>query len=174
MTPNESKHSDVSEITFELTNYCPHKCPYCSSDAGPDGETFLNIGAIRADLVGRRFGRINLSGGEPLAHPAFWYILQLCKHHTDDVVVYTNALRHIRYNAGVIDGVYVDANLTVLPGTAEVHVLRRIPQGREATRPEVHLSGCWANADCECDHRLIRPDGTKAMGPCRKYIEETA
>ena len=73
-----NKEAIVSEITFELTNHCPHKCKFCSSDAGPDKNTDLDISEVSARLDGKTFDIINLSGGEPLSHPQFWEILIIC------------------------------------------------------------------------------------------------
>jgi len=137
---------------------------------------FLPYEVIRTDLEREviergRFDRIILSGGEPLAHPRFYHILTLCEANADDVVVYSNAIRHIVYNAGVIDGIYVEANLTVLPNVEKLHILKRVAQGREAKRPEVKLSSNW-DGDCskECEHVVVRPDSSLGR-PCLKKIE---
>lgn len=160
----------MKEITFELTNYCPHNCAYCSSDATDkrDEATYLDFDHIAVELFGTRYDRIILSGGEPLSHPLFYDILQLCKKHTDDVVIYSNAITHTIYNHNVIDGVYLEANMTVLPEVDKVHVLRRVKQGKEKNRPEVHLSRNFSE-DCECDHIVVRPDGNYGTQPCNKW-----
>lgn len=158
------------EVTLELTNYCPHNCPYCSSDAVSDIKEaqYLPLGLIEGFLEGMRYEHIILSGGEPLAHPDFYAILQICRQHTDDVVVYSNAITHLIYNQGVIDGVYLEANLTVLPEVDKIHVLRRVKQGKEGNRPEVHLSRNFSE-DCSCEHLVIRPNGKTGLQPCNKW-----
>jgi organic radical activating enzyme len=117
------------------------------------------------------FDVIYLSGGEPLAHPKFYWFLHDAKQHAKHVVVYTNALRHIVYNAHVLDGVRVDANLTLGANTEQLHVLKRVDQGREVKRPSVRLSRNFDHegAVCEppCDHVIIRPDGSVGK-PCKK------
>ena len=162
----------IKEITLELTNYCPHGCKYCSTKATDNfNEAYwLSIEAIQGILEGKWFDHIILSGGEPLAHSNFYYIFKLCEKHTDDVVVYSNLIRHRVYNAGVIDGVYLEANLTVTPETDKIHILRRVKQGREANRPEVHLSRNHTQ-ECSCDHRVLRYDGKLVRTPCDKYSE---
>lgn len=160
----------MREITFEITDYCRHHCAYCSSRSVDDSSKahYLSAAIIHEHLKGKGFDRINISGGEPLAHPAFYKILRLCEEHTDDVVVYSNAIKHLIYNAHVIDGVYLEANLTVLPEVDKIHILRRVKQGREADRPEVHLSRNFREA-CSCDHYVVRPSGEVGRTPCDKW-----
>jgi len=69
----------MAEYTIEITSYCSHNCSYCSTKATENGvhidietiKQFLNSNKIKAT------DRINISGGEPLAHPKFYEILQL-------------------------------------------------------------------------------------------------
>jgi organic radical activating enzyme len=109
-----------------------------------------------------------LSGGEPLSHPEFYDILELCKQHAKDVVVHTNAISHIVFNYSVIDNIYVEANVTVTPDVDKIHVLKRVVQGKEKLRPEVHFSGNWEDDKCECENTVYLPDGTTRKSPCRK------
>ena len=162
----------MKEITFELTNYCPHNCKYCSSNAVDDIEEaiFLDKSFILKFLRRKRFDRINISGGEPLAHPDFYKIFNWCKHRSDDVVVYSNLITHRIYNAHVIDGVYLEADITVTPETDKIHVLRRVKQGKEANRPEVYLSRNHTE-NCECEHKVIRPNGIITKTPCNKWTK---
>ena len=176
----------MRERTYEITDYCPHDCPFCSSDTtdNPKDAIFMSVADIAGDLAnasgstgnfdGVPFDRIIISGGEPLAHPQFYQILKLCEEYSKDVVVYSNAIRHIVYNASVIDGVYVEANLTVLPNVGKLHILKRVEQGREAKRPEVKLSSNW-DGDCskECEHVVVRPDGSLGR-PCLKKARVSA
>jgi len=161
-----------NELTIEITNYCPHRCLYCSSDITSDFQRalFLPYSTIETFLRGKRYKHIIISGGEPLAHPNFYHILILCGGHTEDVVVYSNAIKHLIYNQSVIDGVYLEANITVLPEVDKVHILRRVKQGKEKNRPEVHLSRNFSE-DCECNHRILRPDGKLYLTPCNKWTE---
>ena len=162
----------MRERTYELTNYCPHECSYCSTSSVSvrNVAVFLDARDIRRDLEAEGpFDRIILSGGEPLAHQDFYDILVLCQQHAPDVVIYSNAIRHLIYNAHVIDGVTVEANLTLHPDTEKLHILKRVRHGREATRPEVSLSRNYESGHaCEpCDHVVIRPNGSRAK-PCDK------
>ena len=160
----------IEELTIEITNYCPHGCAYCSSDttASFSAGAFLQYDRIMEVLGDRKYEHIIISGGEPLAHPDFYKILILCERHSDDVVVYSNAIKHLIYNQGVLDGVYLEANVTVLPEVDRVHILRRVKQGREKDRPEVHLSQNF-HEDCTCEHRILRPDGVVGRTPCDKW-----
>jgi MoaA/NifB/PqqE/SkfB family radical SAM enzyme len=158
------------EITIELTNYCPRDCKYCSSNTTKDKKSakFIDYNNLYHDLISKHFTRIILSGGEPLSHPRFFDILQLAKKHADDVVLYTNELTHVVYNANIIDGIYIEANLTITDSTKSVHVLKRIEQGREATRPEVHFSGNYDGKCSICDSPVMLPTGEMVKSPCDK------
>jgi len=161
--------TDQDEITVELTDYCPHGCKYCSSGTTTSraDAKYIKYVLLESILSGKHFKRIILSGGEPLSHPFFYDILQLAKRHADDVVVYTNEFTHLCYNANVIDGIYVAANLTVNESTGKVKILKRVEQGREASRPEVSFSGNF-DGRCPCSSPVILPDGSVAPNPCNK------
>ena len=158
------------EVTIELTNYCLHECKYCSSKTTKfhSEAKFIKVQEVIDFLeTFETIDRINLSGGEPISHPKFYNILLICREFSRDVVVYTNALTHIRYNANVIDGIYVEANLTMLPDVKKLHILKRVKQGREKTRPEVKFSRNFT-VDCLCDHKILRPDNSISKTPCNK------
>ena len=160
-----------NEITFELTDFCPNHCKFCSSNVTDSFQdaTFLFMGTIKEILSDKQFEHIILSGGEPLSHPNFYNILQLCKEHSDDVVVYSNEITHLVYNLHVIDGVYLEANVTPTSETDKIHILRRVKQGKEKDRPEVHFSRNH-HEDCSCENHVVRPDGTVTRSPCDKYF----
>ncbi len=170
----------MAEYTIEITTYCPHNCNYCSTNATKNGihidieiiKQFLNSNKIKAT------DRLNISGGEPLAHPKFWDILQMCKQITPDVWVYTNALTQIRYNTSVIEEIRVEANVCLTPGedvyipknADKVHLLQLIPQGRANNMKNINvsLSGC----DCSsCNHKVLQAYCQIVEAPCKKkYI----
>ncbi len=162
-----STKGKMAEITFELTNHCPHECKFCSSMAGPNKNILLDISHIKKHLDGQFFDIINLSGGEPIAHPQLWVIVNLCREHLTslgELWIYTNAFDGIRYNAHVRDRIKIHANVTIHSDTDAVHILKRQNHGREATRPEVKISG----GECKtCDHMVIRPNGDVEK-PCGK------
>lgn len=162
----------MKELTIEITNYCKERCLYCSSDATTNKDEAWFLDPYKDVLMylweHGEYDVVNISGGEPLAHPEFYEILEVCKDYAKEVVVYTNALTHIRFNASVIDGVTVDANVTLKDNTEEIHVLKRVKQGREAKRPEVKFSSNWEECG-ECSHKVMRKDGKIYEAPCRKY-----
>jgi hypothetical protein len=165
---------NMTEITFEITDYCPHQCSYCSSNAGPEGNHWLEPFDIATILEDKTYDRINISGGEPLAHPKFYDILLLCKDHitsrTGMVCVYTNAIECIIYNANILPGVRVEGNLPVTENVDKIHILKMVPQGYEARRPDVHYSRNWDNPKCKkCGHVIVRPDGRVTETPCNKF-----
>lgn len=166
---------DNLELTIEVTSYCPHSCNFCSSNCGPNGQ-HLDYETIERFLNHyQEVQRINISGGEPLAHPYFWRILEAAKAKSSDVRVYTNALEHIHYNAHVIPEVEVSAHVCLVPGERvyipqkahNVRLLQLIPQGRAA---EIVPINCTLSGhDCDhCNHALLRCDGRVAKAPCAK------
>jgi len=165
----------MRELTLELTDYCPHECDFCSSKAGPRGRTFLPVWTARDVIQTTDAEVIHLSGGEPLAHPDFWQIIRLAQSKVGprNVRVMSNAIQWLAYNARVIDGVKVEANLTPEPGLKQINVLKRVSQGREAAQPVVKFSRNHGE-DCtgDCGHRVIRPDGSVSLTPCRKWEKE--
>lgn len=124
--------------------------------------------------------RINISGGEPLAHPDFYLILKACQSRTKNVWVYTNALEQIKYNARVLNnGINVEANIClsskcfdnpikVNEGT-KINLLKFVPKGRGENLKEIsiHVSGNMRDK-CPCEHVLLQADGQIAKAPCQK------
>jgi len=167
----------MPEYTIEITTYCPHNCSYCSTNAATNG-IHTNIETIKQFLQNNKIlatDRINISGGEPLAHPRFYEILQLCKELTPDVWVYTNAISKIRYNTSVIGEIQVEANVCLTPGedvyipknADKVHLLQLIPQGRgiDIKPIDVKLSG----ENCvSCNHKVLQANGRVVAAPCKK------
>ena len=174
------------EYTIEITQYCENGCNYCSSNATPGGE-HLPIGVIIDFLEKNSIeanDRINISGGEPLAHPDFYNILKACQRKTSNIWVYTNAIRQIKYNALVItEGVQVEANICLSPdflntqisikdGT-KINLLKLVPKGRGSNikEIEIHVSGN-IRGDCSgCQHVLLQADGNIAQSPCKKNYQ---
>lgn len=173
------------EVTIEITQYCPNKCPECSSAASPEGKHLPYEKIIEFLTEQTDIERINISGGEPVAHPRFWDILQYCYILCNDVRVYTNAFRHIMFNSKIIRGLKVEANVCVVPGQSiyvpttdeadEVHLLKFIPQGRGKfikTQNIVVSRNFWDPGHCDkCAHTLLQADGKVVTAPCRKTYE---
>ena len=166
-----------NELTLEITDYCPHCCKYCSSNSSNRVYHFMSTIFIIKLLGNKYWKRINISGGESLAHPKFYQILNLCKKHADFVWVYTNALQGIMFNVNVISDVRVEANLTVHDDTDKIHILRRVRQGREKRIiehgiliPKIQYSGNYsADIKCKsCDHEVVLVDGRIVPAPCKK------
>jgi len=164
----------MKEVTIEITQFCPNKCDYCSSNANIDGE-HLSISVIRKfiESLSPPPDIINISGGEPLTHPNFYEILALAKQYAPEVWVYTNALTHIRFNSDILpDGITCHANVILKPGSRipkadGVHFLRLINQGRAKNLPEMKYK--VSGEDCKnCDHTVLQADGKVVLAPCRK------
>ncbi len=173
------------EFTIEITQYCDNGCDYCSTDASEDGQ-HLSLDTIRNFF--RRYynvvSRINISGGEPLAHPEFYRILKHCKQITDNVWVYTNALDKIIYNTDIVKEITVEANVCLVLGRSvylpenvdKTHLLQLIPQGKAKgmASGNYHVSSNIARQndhghDCStCKHLLLQANGKIVDAPCRK------
>ena len=177
----------MKEITIEITKYCKEGCAYCSTDASEVG-AHLPVELVLAFLHDNKTAtRINISGGEPLSHPGFWQILQACYDITYDVWVYTNAIRQLKFNADVLPGVAVEANVVVRPneplmiptGVKKVHLLKLVPQGRGKDCEQLPLIVVSHNFsyddnehDClHCNHVYLNADGIMVESPCRKHPE---
>lgn len=173
------------EVTIEITDHCPNHCDYCSTEAAPGKSKHVHPADIEFFLTnviesGKRISRINISGGEPLSHPNFYVILQLCKTFTDDVWVYTNAITQILYNTDIVKEIKVEANACLVPGrnvyipknVDKVHLLQLVPQGRaKDMRPaKFHVSGniIGEHKCAECNHMLLQADGKIMEAPCKK------
>jgi len=180
----------TKERTIEVNNYCPFGCSYCSSDAVSD----LDREDLQELLCQEAYARmheakdegvelLHVSGGEPLFHDSIgWILLEARVLFGRGVLLHTNLIPQIGYNPNVCEGVRIHAYMTP-DQVDEVHVLKRIEQGREARAPtlahresfereppNVHCSSNW-RTDChkDCDHLVIKPDNTIVKGPCRKF-----
>jgi molybdenum cofactor biosynthesis enzyme MoaA len=158
------------EITIEITQYCPNNCFYCSSNADKEGKHLFKE-TIFEFLKGKEPSRINISGGEPLSHPDFYEILTHCSSICEDVRVYTNAIKHIMFNADILKRVTVSANV-ILPDVENIHLLKPKQSGRLKevfnNNSKITLSGCDCNS---CNHELLQADGKIVSAPCKKeYI----
>jgi hypothetical protein len=173
------------ELTIEITNFCENNCNFCSSDAKPSGEhlSFERIKEFLSDYERQNYidpiSRINISGGEPLAHPDFYKILKYCKRITRNVWVYTNAIERLAYNSHVVTEIKVVANVCIIPGEDNyipqgrfsVHLLKFVPQGRgkHKSTPTISASGNFNNEHCsECNQPTLLADGCVVTAPCRK------
>ena len=176
----------MTEITLEITQYCPNECPYCSTNASPDGQP-LNKNIIlkfleREDCKGK-IERINISGGEPLSHPDFYEILRVCYCYTKNVWVYTNALTQIIYNADIINEIKIEANVCIAHGKQvyipkhvnKVHLLKLVQQGRGKKFEYQNISASgnfFHERNCkDCNHITLQADGQITTSPCKKTYE---
>jgi len=172
------------EVTIEITDHCPNSCEYCSTNAGKDKSHMMNAAQVdiflREAAAKEKIDRINISGGEPLANPEFYSILQLCYSFTPNVWVYTNAIRQLIYNSDVIPEIKVEANVCLVPGrhvyipqhADKVHLLQLVPQGRakDMKPANFHVSGniLGEHKCAECSHVLLQADGKIVDAPCKK------
>ncbi len=85
----ESMRLPVS-LTFQLTRNCNLRCIYCSEPPGIRARTLDELKMMIDRLQGMK--RIILSGGEPMASPHFWQILEYCQGKFERIVLSTNAV----------------------------------------------------------------------------------
>jgi len=176
----------MSEVTIEITNYCENECIFCSSKSNPEG-SHLDITSIKSFLDSypkNSIATINISGGEPLAHPEFYKIFKLCKQYTSNVWVYTNLINKLAYNTHVLEQIEIRANIPLVPGLKvnipsgvifQNHFLKFVPQGRGKNIKTVseHFSGiCSFNGCSNCDNKTLKADGTIVPSPCKKDYQE--
>ncbi len=166
------------EITVEITQFCPYSCNYCSSNAGQEGK-HLNFKTIQTFInTFTEIDRINVSGGEPLSHPDFWKILCLCYEKTENVWVYTNMIKGIKYNSDIINDIKIEANVCLCPGkriyipdtSHTVNLLPFVSQGRgKNIRPVKLYIARSLTGGCDfCNHYLLQSDGKVVSSPCKK------
>lgn len=160
------------EVTIEITQYCEEDCWFCSSKASKSGRD-ISVDRIQKFLDSFEEGtieRINISGGEPLAHSEFYRILKWCENYCDDIRVYSNAIKHLMFNSHVLKEIKVEANVCLTPGEEvyipknvdKVHLLKLTGNGKT---PSVQLSGCNCS---DCNHSLLQADGKIVSAPCKK------
>lgn len=176
------------EVTIEVTQFCEWHCIECSSNASPEGKHLPLkeiTGFLRKISEDTFIDRINISGGEPLAHPDIYKILKLCNSMAP-TWVYTNEIRNLIYNANTINEVHVHANVCIVPGTSvyipkgveRVHLLKMVKTGRALTNnlPDTNVTVSHnfdrEGLDCShCKHILLQADGTIVNAPCEKMYE---
>lgn len=59
-------------VYVALTNHCNRSCPWCSTCSSPAGSTFFAPERLAAILPTTGPFELQLEGGEPMLHPAFW------------------------------------------------------------------------------------------------------
>lgn len=174
------------EVLLEITKKCKNLCFYCSTDASPDGEhkTFEDI-TKELDSV-ESIRTINISGGEPLYHPQIGEIIDYCLSITDDVWIYTNMIRQLRFNSDIVKEVKVHANVCVVPGKSsyvpenveQVHLQKLMHTGRGKDLPRTrvtvsHNFGTDPTHDCNnCKNIVFQADGKVVESPCKKNYEQ--
>ncbi len=75
-----------------LTNHCNRACPWCSTCSSPRGSTFLDPSSLERLVPASGPFEIQLEGGEPTTHPAFFDFVTAARAHPrcTRVIVCTN------------------------------------------------------------------------------------
>lgn len=64
-----------------LTNHCNRACPWCSTHSSPAGNTWLTWAQLEAALPSGGVFDVQLEGGEPTMHPAFFEFVERLRAH---------------------------------------------------------------------------------------------
>jgi tetraether lipid synthase len=100
LCPDHEQHSCLTLI--EVTDHCNLRCPICYASSGPDRPGYRSLEAIEAmlDAVVRNEREpdvVQISGGEPTLHPAFFEILEAARRRPiRHLMVNTNGIRIAR------------------------------------------------------------------------------
>ncbi len=94
--PDHEQHGCV--CVLEITDHCNLSCPTCFASSGPDRVTHRSLDQVRKmlDLIVMNEHEpdvVQISGGEPTLHPAFFEILDECR---------TRPIRHLMVNTNGI------------------------------------------------------------------------
>jgi hypothetical protein len=95
--PEHEQHGCVSLL--EITDHCNLRCPTCYASSGPERTTHRSLEAIERmlDRICANEGEpdiVQVSGGEPTTHPAFFEVLDACRRRPiRHLMVNTNGLR---------------------------------------------------------------------------------
>ncbi len=94
---DHQQHSCLSLI--EICDFCNLTCPVCYAESGPERQQFRSLAQIERmlDAVVRNEGEpdvVQISGGEPTLHPAFFEILKMAKARPiRHLMINTNGVR---------------------------------------------------------------------------------
>ena len=112
-------HTNPLRVELELTERCNLSCKFCYNSQNPIDSSLVET--ILQRLAGECVPEIVLTGGEPILHPQFRYILDLCTKFFQKTMIQTNGLMIDDTIADLIlnKNVY-EVNVSV-HGSADVH-----------------------------------------------------
>jgi len=89
-------------FSIELTNYCNYFCKHCYNNSGPKNNEFINMDGLIEflDYLKDFNPVIELTGGEPFAHPNIQEIIDYCCRNFGFVKIFTNGSlvkKHIEF-----------------------------------------------------------------------------
>lgn len=130
-----TKYRVPTHMMIEITDHCNLRCKHCYADCSPVKQSSLStedLLRIIADVADSGTNLVELTGGEPLTHPDFFEILDVCSKKFDIITLATNgflldeeaAAKIGRYKPKIIAQVSLDGS------TPDIHDLMR---GREGS-----------------------------------------
>lgn len=98
----------LKDLCFEIIQTCPNNCLFCSSCAGMNETTIIDLNVFKKtidhfmNLGGIQ--EISISGGEPFLHPNLFEMVDYCKKLGIRVVLFTSGVkRNIRLSQEQLD-----------------------------------------------------------------------
>lgn len=90
----------LKDLCFEIIQKCPNNCLFCSSCAGIDKDSMIDLETFKKviDHIMSKGGleEISISGGEPFLHPNLFDMVMYCKNLGIRVVLFTSGVKKRR------------------------------------------------------------------------------
>ena len=156
----EIKQPPLEEVCLEITDVCTMECLHCSGSCKLTSENMLSLHEVKriiSDFACMGGKILEISGGEPLMHPALFEIVAHAKMNRLETVLYTSGMASDEYGreflitpdlAGKFRHLGSDKTIFNLQGaTAETH--ESITQKEGSFRNVMHgikimkSMGCW-------------------------------
>ena len=114
-------------LFFELTDACNMNCLHCGSHASPDNNRYLQTHLVKKvlDEVAKEYKPENIlicfSGGEPLLHPDFFYLMEYATEKGFVCGITTNGTLITKEKAKKLKEVGLKTVSVSIDGTKELH-----------------------------------------------------
>lgn len=153
------------DITFELTNKCNYRCPFCYKNAKSEG-IFIKEEIIDGfiEVLKGRLESILLTGGEPLLHPNFKEILTKLSSMAEVRIVSNGSLFH-ELSMDIVSKLYSLQLSLYGTSRAEYKMVTGNENGLEDIRKSLELAKV-----CHVPTRLSVVLNEKTIKDIEKYV----